>query len=123
MIDPLTRGALLGIIAACAAAVLHTVAPLDNALLLPPMWFEAPPAGVALRFLGSLVPALPFCIFYGIVTGAIFDDRTRGAIFKAFTLVAFIAVTVGGFVLVSPSLGSYILVIGIFQTCAIWCLS
>lgn len=74
------------------------------------MWFEARSAGPALRFLGSLVPALPFCITYGIFTGDLLDDRTPGPILKAFLVVV---LTVGCscvFIIVSLSLGCYLFV-------------
>ncbi len=82
------------------------------------MWFEARSAGATLRFLGSLVPALPFCITYGIFTGGILDDRTPGPILKAFLVVVH---TVGFscvFIIMSPSLGCYLFVISLLHAIA-----
>lgn len=107
-----TKGALLAIIAACIAAALQAIAPMPDPHELSPMWFETRPGGVALRFLGSLLPALPFCIVYGIATGAVLDDQVPGPIVKAFLVVVLALAFSSVFVILAPSLGCYL-----FATC------
>lgn len=107
-----TKGALLAIVAACIAAALQAIAPMPDPHELSPMWFETRPGGVALRFLGSLLPALPFCIAYGIAIGSILGDRTPGPILKAFLIITLALGFSSVFVILAPSLGCYL-----FATC------
>jgi hypothetical protein len=113
-----TKGALLAILAACAAAGLETIAPQPSSLRPAPMWFETESAGAALRFLGNLVPALPFCIVYGIVTGSLLDDRAPGPILKAFLVVVLTVGFASVFIIVSPSLGCYLFAVSFVHAIA-----
>lgn len=118
-----TKGALLGVVAAFAIAMIRARFESVDPRLFEPAWFAVAPASFGLRTLSALMPAIPLCIGCGAAIGLVADELDDGLFARMFFLCTIGAAFSLPFAIASESFYALLLLVAVVFGVVLACLT